>query len=206
MLRQLFDVPHSQPFLLACSGGVDSMAIADFYRRGRKTFRLAYFHHGTSLADKMLEVVNNFAIKNSIPFLHGCLTRERKKDESPEAYWRVERYAWLLSHDLPVVTAHHLDDAVETWIFSALHGHPKVIAPKNGKVWRPFLLNEKTKLIEWCTNHNVDWLEDVSNSNLDTPRNRIRHRVIDECLLINPGLKKVIKKKIQAVIDDQSTY
>lgn len=200
MIHQLFDIPHTQKFIVACSGGVDSMAVADFYHRGLKSFHLAYFNHGTPQSNKMQEVVQEFATTRQISLLIGHLTRDRKKAESPEEYWRNERYTWLLSQGLPVVTAHHLDDAVETWIFSSLHGNPKLIAAKNGNVWRPFLLNEKQKFVEWCRRRKVSWLEDESNREVTFPRNRIRHLIVPEALKVNPGLNKVIKKKIIASV------
>jgi tRNA(Ile)-lysidine synthase len=201
MIHQLFDIPYTQKFIFACSGGVDSMAVADFYHRGMKLFHLAYFHHGTPQADKMLEVVREYASQRQISLLVGTLTGNRKKTESPEEFWRNERYNWLLSQHLPVVTAHHLDDVVETWVFSSLHGNPKIIYPKTGNVWRPFLLNEKRKFVGWCERRRVTWVEDESNRDIRYPRNRIRHVIVPECLKINPGLHKVIKKKILASVD-----
>lgn len=172
------------------------MAIADFYKRGNKNFRLAYFNHGTIQADMMQAFVGNWALKNDVIFYHGKISREKLKSESQEEYWRNERYHWLNSFNLPIVTCHHLDDAVETWIFSSLHGNPKLIAAKNKMVYRPFLLNTKQELIDWCTRHKVEWLEDQSNKNVEFPRNRIRHNIVPEALKVNPGLHKVIRKKI----------
>jgi len=187
---------RNQHFLLACSGGVDSMAIADFYKRGNKKFSVAYFHHGTSQADQMFDFVKSWAKNNSVPFVSGSITRNRNSSESPEEFWRNERYSWLTSFNLPVITCHHLDDVVETWIFSCLHGNPKVISTINNLVYRPFLLNTKNDLKNWCENHNVSWLEDRSNLDTKFPRNRIRHNIIKEALAVNPGLYKVMKKKI----------
>lgn len=187
---------HQSPFLLACSGGVDSMAIADFYKRGNKNFTVAYFNHKTPHADMMSNHVQLWAEQNNVKFVTGTILCDKPKEESKEEFWRNQRYAWLKSFGLPIVTCHHLDDAIETWIFSSLHGNPKVIAPVNGNVFRPFLLNTKEELKQWCQQHAVKWVEDLSNQDVHFPRNRIRHNIIPEAMKINPGLNKVIKKKI----------
>jgi tRNA(Ile)-lysidine synthase len=196
MIHQLFNIDKKTPFLLACSGGADSMAIADFYKRGGKQFTIAYFNHGTPQALNMLNVTEVWARQNNVKHIAGSIKKEREKGQSLEEYWRDERYAWLKSFNLPIVTCHHLDDAIETWIFSALRGNPKIIPSKNGLVLRPFLTNTKASLKEWCIRHDVKWFEDLSNKDVHYPRNRIRHNVIPEALKINPGLYKVIKKKV----------
>ena len=134
MLRLTINPPNHQPFILACSGGVDSMAAADFFLRGKKNFRLAYFHHNTMQADDMLAFVRNFANQNNLALEVGRLAASKPKGLSPEEFWRNERYAWLNSFNLPIVTCHHLNDVAETWLFSSLHGTPKILKPKNGKV------------------------------------------------------------------------
>lgn len=196
MIDQLVKVPGTTKFILACSGGVDSMAIADFYRSGNKNFDIAYFNHGTPQSEKMHNFVELYAEGYLIPFHTKKISRSRHKDESLEEYWRNERYSWLNSFDCPVVTCHHLDDCVETWIFSSLHGNPKLISMRNKNVVRPFLTTRKQVLIDWCKQHNVSWVEDESNKDVSFPRNRIRHCIVPQALSVNPGLHKVVKKKI----------
>lgn len=201
MLRQLIKLDRNEPFLLACSGGVDSMAIADFYKRGGKRFSVAYFNHGTPQADAMEELVFEWATNNHISFLVGEISKDPKPAGlSPEEHWRNERYNWLHSYQLPVVTCHHLNDVAETWLFGALNGFPKLIAESiqgAGKwLYRPFLTNTKQDLIDWCLQHDVKWFEDTSNVDVHFPRNRIRHNILPEALKVNPGLLNMLKRKL----------
>jgi len=198
MLHQLIK-PPAEKFLLAFSGGVDSVAIADFYIRGSRNFEIAYFNHGTLQSNDMEKFVREWAETRYVPYVIGTLTKPKSNNVSPEEHWRNERYAWLYSFNMPVVTCHHLNDAAETWLFSAMNGVPKLIAPaiKIGEkqLYRPFLLNPKQNLIDWCLNRSLTWFEDLSNLNTQYPRNRIRHNILPEVLKINPGFLKVIKKK-----------
>jgi tRNA(Ile)-lysidine synthase len=199
MLHQLHNMPKEQPFILACSGGVDSMAIADFYKRGGKQFTVAYFNHGTPQADLMEELVCDWVFANGVSGATASLREPKPAGLSPEEHWRNERYKWLHSFNLPVVTCHHLNDAAETWLFYAMNGMPKLIAPaiEGGGKWlyRPFLTNTKQDLIDWCVKHEVKWFEDPSNQDVTFPRNRVRHNILPEVLKINPGFLKVLKKK-----------
>ncbi len=192
------------------------MAVADFYLRGKKSFDIAYFNHGTPQADKMEETVFSWASENSVACQVGDISSTKPKHLSPEEHWRNERYAWLqeMAEGRPIVTCHHLDDVCETWIFSALNGNPKIIAPVVSNDWecnrklryiiRPFLTTTKQDMIDWCLGHGVSWFEDASNTDVSTPRNRIRHNIMKEALEINPGLHKVMKKKVLALYGENS--
>jgi len=198
MLHQLINFSKDQEFILACSGGVDSMAVLDFYRRGGKKFTIAYFDHNTGNREGALSVIFEYAIKHNLLVEIGKISSEKPADLSPEEHWRNERYAWLKSFNLPIVTCHHVNDQIENWIFSCLHGNPKLIKSYINigcDVFRPFLCNSKQQLIDWCTNHQVKWFEDISNRDTKYPRNRIRQNIIPEVLQINKGIMKVIRKK-----------
>lgn len=213
LLNQIFNIDRKTPFILACSGGVDSMAVADFFRRGGKSFEVAYFNHGTPQAGVMQSQVLDWAWDNQIVSLTGEITSTvRPSGLSPEEYWRNERYSFLhrVAEGRPIVTCHHLDDVCETWIFSSLHGNPKIISPVvksplGDLIWRPFLTNTKRDMIDWCTRRKVGWWEDTSNQDVSVPRNRIRHNIMKEALEINPGLHKVMKKKVLTLYEEIRT-
>ncbi len=195
MIRQLINLPRDKKFIIACSGGVDSMAVVDFYRQGNKQFELAYFDHRTGNNIGAIPAIQTYASKYNINLHIGELSSTKPKELSIEEHWRNERYSFLRSFGLPIVTCHHLNDAAETWLMTSIHGQGRIIPPINDNVYRPFLLNTKQELIDWCLRHNVAWFEDESNQNVDYSRNRVRHNILPETLKINPGFLKVIKKK-----------
>lgn len=177
---------------VACSGGVDSMAVVDFLSRNHKV-NIMFFDHGTETS---LEA-KNFLLDNHYSSLHiGEINRDKLPEESWEEYWRNMRYEWFHSFDVPIIACHHLDDCVETWIWSSLHGEGKIIPYSNRNVIRPFRLNRKYQFLNWARNKSVQWIEDSSNSDTKYMRNFIRKEMIDKCLVVNPGLHTVIKKKV----------
>jgi len=196
MIRILGKIPKK--VTLACSGGLDSMAALDFLIKGRKEVSVAYFNHGTDHGDIAEKFVQGYCKDNSIPFTAGLISRERSIDESPEEHWRNERYSFFNSLDGKIVTAHHLDDVVEWWVFTSLHGDPRLMPSSNGKIIRPFLSTRKSDLLDWVSRKFVPFVSDPSNDEVRYSRNRIRHNIIPEMIEINPGLSKVIRKKIES--------
>ena len=135
--------------------------------------------------------------KNNINYLLGGVKGTIPPGRSKEDFWREQRYKFFDNFtDKPLITCHHLDDCVETYIFTCLRGFQSVIPYSKGNVIRPFLMNEKSLFESWCVSKNVPFIQDESNDCLDYSRNRIRHNIIPEALLVSPGLKTIVKKMI----------
>jgi tRNA(Ile)-lysidine synthase len=193
MIRFLGEIPNK--CTVAFSGGVDSVAVVDFLLNGRKQVDLAFFHHGTETSTAALNFVTEFATERRLILRIGRLSRDRLKEESLEEFWRNERHGFFATFNSPVITAHHLDDAIETWIFTSLHGESRLIPYSSGNVIHPFLITPKKEIIAWCKKKNLKWIEDESNRDIQFMRNLVRHKIVPEALKVNPGLHKVIKKK-----------
>lgn len=193
MIRFIGNIPNK--CTIAFSGGVDSVAIVDFLLNGRKQIDLAFFHHGTETSNLAHQFVVEFAKTRNLKLKVGYISRQKLPEESMEEYWRNERHSFFSTFKDPVVTAHHLDDAIETWIFTSLHGESRLIPYSSGNVIHPFLITPKSEFISWCKRKNLSWLEDESNKDLRFIRNLIRHKIVPEAFRVNPGLHKVIKKK-----------
>jgi tRNA(Ile)-lysidine synthase len=185
---------------VACSGGVDSMAALDFLKRKHDVFVL-HFNHGTDYGFKALEFVSNYCADNDIGFLTNVTGQEREKQtrESQEEYWRSIRYDWLeRCTERQIVTAHHLDDCVETWVWSSMHGTGKIIPySRNERVLRPFRGTRKRDLELWANLNNVPYIEDDTNTDTCYTRNYIRHEMMPHVLKVNPGIHKVVAKKVK---------
>ena len=182
--------------VIACSGGVDSMAIVDFLKRNHR-ITLQFVHHGTETSEQAHKFLLQYADDNKLKLYTSYINTVVPKGVSQEEHWRNERYKVLNSWQKPVITCHHLDDCVETWIWSSMHGEGKIIPYQNENVIRPFRLNRKHEFVDWCKRKNVSWVEDKSNLDTSYIRNYIRENVVTQMLVINPGLHKVIAKKIE---------
>ena len=182
---------------VALSGGVDSVAVVDFLSK-KHDVSCAFFDHGTENSRRAFEFVAKFCSERNLPLFIGVLKKERPKDLSEEEHWRNERYSFLESLNLTVITAHNLDDCVETYIFGSLHGQPKVIPYSRNNIVRPFLTTPKQEFINWCKRKNVKWCEDLSNQDTEYVRNYIRKEIVPRALQVNPGLPTVVRKIVES--------
>ncbi len=179
--------------VLACSGGKDSMSALDFLLRGRREVTVAYYDHGTQHGKNAFEFVKNICNNHNLPFVYGKCNVTPPPGVSKENFWREHRYEFFKSLREPIITGHHLDDAVEWWIFSSLRGNPRLIPVKreNPKILRPFLWSCKKDLHTQLKR--FDYIEDPTNENTNFARNYIRHNLGPLCLNVNPGLAKTVR-------------
>lgn len=184
---------------VACSGGVDSMAIVDFLSRNHNV-SILFVDHGTAASEEAHEAIFQFNQVIETPFeSHFAeIDTEVPKGVSQEEHWRNERYKIFHAWPRPIITCHHLDDCVETWVWSSMHGQGKIIPYRNKNVIRPFRLTRKADLIRWAKNNDITWTEDKSNSDTKYTRNYIRHEMMPHVLRVNPGIHKTISKKVEA--------
>ena len=188
--------PLPQELTVALSGGVDSVAVADFLSR-KHDVSCAFFHHGTENSERAFEFVSKFCSERSLPLFIGLMSKDKPKDLSTEEHWRNERYHFLESLNVTIVTAHNLDDCVETYLYGSLHGQPKVIPHRRNNIVRPFLTTPKREFVSWCIRKGVEWCEDTSNQDVKYMRNYIRHEIVPRALKVNPGLSTVVKKIVE---------
>lgn len=191
---------HYSDLGLALSGGIDSMCIAHFLLNGRKDFTAFYFNHGTSHGRLAEEFVSKWCEANGVKLVLGHIKDCPLKDvidSGAQEYYRKCRYHFFHQQQNTIILAHHLDDVLETWLFSSMHGDPKLIPYSNGNCIRPFLLSTKDGIKRYAKKYGVEWIEDESNGSVMYMRNRIRHNIVPEVEIINPGIRKVLAKKIK---------
>jgi tRNA(Ile)-lysidine synthase len=198
VIRLLGKLPHVVH--LAFSGGVDSLAAAHFLKRGGRDVTLLHFNHGCEYSEAIMYQCMQKAKELGLAIACGNIPNpEPPPKESIEAYWRRERYKFLESFTGgtvdKVITCHHLDDAVESWVWSSLHGNPHLIQRDYKFLIRPFLLVEKSQLIDYAEENGLKAVDDPFNRDNRLTRNYIRSNLLPHAYHINPGLKKVIKKK-----------
>ncbi|GGB98633.1 tRNA(Ile)-lysidine synthase [Dyadobacter sediminis] len=111
---------------------------------------------------------------------------------------RELRYTWFeevrKSYSLPwIATAHHINDSLETSVLNLVRGTGISglygISARNNFVIRPLLFASREQILDYATEHHLQWREDESNDSDDYKRNLIRHKVVPVFKEMNPSLE-----------------
>lgn len=90
-----------------------------------------------------------------------------------------------------IAVGHTQDDQAETFLLKLMRGAGLTglggIYPRRGPVIRPLLDVTDAALRAYLIARGESWVEDESNSDLDNPRNRVRHRILPEMDLAAGG-------------------
>ena len=200
MIKILGKIPN--PVYLAVSGGIDSMTILHFLLQGKREVIPCFFDHGTETSKKARTFLTSL-LGSSLKI--GEIEGERNKEDSLEEFWRNERYSFF--NQFPhIVTCHHLDDVIETWLFSSMNGNPKLMQYRSVKRIHPFLLTTKADIESYAKRHDIKYSVDMSNFDRHFPRNRIRHEIMPHVLEINPGIHKTIARKVKQKYVEQEQW
>lgn len=196
MIKILPNITIPMKVTLAFSGGVDSLAIAHFLKKGKRDITLAHFNHGCPVSDTIEKDCRTIANQLQLPIIVKRIDDpDCPSGRSIEDFWRRNRYRWLRSLDSEVITGHHLNDSVETFLLSAIQGNPKLIPSISGNVIRPFLITPKREFEKLCNKSGLTPVYDIMNEDLSKMRNYMRKHLIPVVNHINPGIEKVIIKK-----------
>ena len=205
-------------FIVAVSGGVDSIVLLHLCRNLKLNFVIAHCNfklRGKESDDDEL-FVKNLAAKNKISFYSNSFnTKElsNRSNKSVQMIARDLRYSWFnkLSEELGIdyiITAHHIDDSIETFLINLSRGAgingflgiPEV----NNKINRPLLAFTKDQLKSYALENKILFREDSSNKKKDYLRNQIRIEVIPKLKKINPYLLESFPKTIKKLEQSKS--
>jgi len=189
--------------LVAVSGGKDSMVLLHALQSLDAQFSVAHMNYQLRGEDSLLDQkqVVDYCKANDIECHVKAVSLDPKSGVQAKA--RELRYSWfkeLLSQenlDL-IVTAHHLSDQVETVMFNLARGSGIAgvggMIGETGRVIRPLLHTEKSRIDEYQQSFNVPVRKDVSNDSLKYSRNRLRHQVVPVLKELNSQSEKHVSE------------
>ena len=223
--------PHKEcNFVLAISGGVDSMVLANLFLINNLNFSIAHCNfqlRGKESDDDEL-FINKWCSEKDIKLYNKKFSTEdycKNNKLTIQMGARELRYEWFSElidkekYDF-IVTAHHIDDQLETFIINSIRGTGidglVGIPDKINKIIRPLLMSSKDQIIEYSKVNKINYMEDSSNDKEDYLRNKIRHSVIpylksdDDNVLLkfkttieNLNSTKIFVKKVISKVRDR---
>lgn len=198
---------YSYKYVVAVSGGVDSVVLLHMLASRKSenvSYIVAHFDHGIRPDSAEDYVFVESLAKQYGYFFEG--THANLGEKTSEAQAREARYEYLREiakkHKAEkIITAHHQDDVLETMIINIVRGtSPRGLAPMQGQhdVLRPLIHKQKTELLTYAKEHNLQWREDSTNTDERFLRNYIRLNVMPlletrrrDLLHINSNIEKL---------------
>lgn len=217
-------IPRSHYYLIALSGGLDSIALLRLcvpFLRQRMRYdesvsdaRIAvlHVHHGLSPnADKWAAFCAEAANAHGLEFYLEKV-EVVPQGQGIEAAARKARYAVFkryLKNGGVLLQGHHLNDQAETLIMrfmkglgpQALSGISKERVLGAGLLYRPWLALTRKMLLHEMKIQGADWVEDESNADIRYERNFIRHSIVPVLEQRRPSLLNDLQHGAQRSAD-----
>ncbi|MEL4308387.1 tRNA lysidine(34) synthetase TilS [Joostella sp. CR20] len=186
---------------IASSGGIDSMVL--FYLCFQLDLKLSILHCNFQLRGEDSDGDAFFLAEKmktlQIPFYSVKFDTEtyaKTNNLSTQLAARALRYDWfeeqreLLKFDY-LLTAHHLDDNLETFLINLSRGTGidglTGIPERNKYILRPLLPFSRDEILQFAQTNKIEWREDKTNAETKYLRNKLRHDIIPKLKEINPS-------------------
>lgn len=189
---------QDKKFLLAVSGGADSMVLSQLLQISGCKFQIAHVNYHFRGEDSNLDqkIVEKFCSENQIKFHLKDISEDEKREMKSLQNWaRDVRYDFffkvLKEENLDyIVTAHHLNDELETFIINLSRGSGikglSGIPNNENRILRPLLKFSKQEIYDFAKENNITFREDKSNEKDDYLRNKIRNQLTPKIIEIFP--------------------
>jgi len=195
--------------ILGCSGWPDSMYL--LYQILNTSFAknlvVCYFNHKTRPECEEEEAyLEKLAVEKWCKFESAeCDFKKIQKlypSKSFEELAREKRYQFFdaimnIYNSKYVITWHHLDDRIETCMFNMLRGSKLTglinMTECHGWILRPLLNLEKSEILSYLDDNKLKYFIDISNTDTDITRNKMRHEILPKFAEIHPNHKGNIK-------------
>ncbi|MEM9056810.1 MAG: tRNA lysidine(34) synthetase TilS [Pseudomonadota bacterium] len=213
-------VPGTTRFVLAVSGGLDSMVLLDAVAAGRDAFPhaqldCAYVNHELHPdAARWGALVARAAGARGLRFLDLASGPIDPAGTGLEAAARKARYralAKVMAAGDVLLTAHHRDDQAETVLLQLLRGAgvaglramPQATAFGAGRHVRPLLALPRETLLEYAQRRGLAWVEDPSNAAGAHDRNFLRHSIVPALRTRWPAVSATLAQLALTCADEQ---
>ena len=211
---------EGEKVILALSGGVDSMVLADLLMKTKVDFVAAHcnFHLRGEESDGDDWFVRKFAEKRGIQCFVKHFETEKyaaKYGISIEMAARDLRYAWFeelrqqLGYD-KIAVAHHADDQAETFFINLLRGAGlnglKGMKPQNGVIIRPLLWASREQIRKYAVENHIVWREDHTNAESVYLRNKIRNQLLPAFDELHAEARQGLYKSLEHLASENELY
>ncbi len=218
-IQNQFPFLRESKFFIAVSGGIDSMVLVNLFRKLNYNFSILHcnFQLRDEESESETQFLRDFCRENQIHYILRYFDTTEYAEEhklSTQLAARELRYNWFQeklekNNYQYLLTAHHADDNLETFIINlsrgtgleGLTGIPK----QNGSIIRPLLPFSRDEILAYAKENNLVWKEDSSNASDKYLRNKIRHQIVPILKELHPTFLANFDKT-QKFLNESQTF
>lgn len=204
--------------LVGFSGGVDSTALLAALAGQRPSalqLRALHVNHGLHPdADQWSRHCRKVARDLKVPLRVVRVTVQRPTGVSLEEAAREARYAALakvLAAGEVLLTAHHLEDQLETVLLQLFRGAglrglaamPEKAPFASGWLVRPLLHHARSELQKWVRTAGLPWIDDATNDDDRLYRNHLRKNILPLIKERWPGVALAVSRSARHAAEAQ---
>lgn len=210
----------TKKYLVACSGGADSLALTDAMQAAGLPLAVGHVEHGLRGSESLRDAafVQNFCRERHLECFCAhvqvpayCQEHKTSIEEGARILrWQaLQQMAVNWGADY-IVTAHQKDDQAETFLLRLLRGAGVKglggMRFNRENILHPLLAFTGTELRQYCRELQLQWCEDSSNQDLSLTRNRIRQQLLP--LLARDYNPKVVETlaRTAAILQQDADY
>lgn len=199
--------------LLAVSGGVDSMVMAEVLWKWRRLMKLdlsvAYVHHGQGQKNQVRyrnqsqKFVAEWSQRHGLVFLTNPAPKLKLASEDDFRRFRLRLLRrWQIQGGFDAVAfAHHADDLLETRLLRLIRGSGRdglrAMVPRRVWKWRPLIEISRASLESYARDRKLKWCEDPSNADGRALRNWLRRDWLPRLETRQPGATKALSRSLE---------
>jgi tRNA(Ile)-lysidine synthetase-like protein len=202
---------NTNQYVFMVSGGVDSIAASHFFFNNIKYRSLKTIfhcnHNNRSQNFTMQETVEEYSktFDRNINYITYTSPVTKEKSEQECRTVRLDAVDCLFKNSI-IITAHHLDDCVESYLLNCIRGKegflpiPFITYTKHNVLVHPFLFTTKKDLIKYSKDNNLMQYvvaDDTNHITKGSRRNMIRNKILPVLENEQVGLRTIVKKKIE---------
>ena len=219
-VRKVLKKYQAKRVLIAVSGGVDSMVLLNVIAQILPTEQFGVVNVDHDLRPESageVEFIHDYCLKNGFQFFTTKWRDKPTTDIGMEAAARNFRYGFFeqtmnQENFDTLLTAHHGNDLAENILMKLIRSGNayEVVSLKQarsfakGQIVRPFLDFSKRELSEYADIHDINHVQDETNFDNITMRNRLRNNIFPELQQENGQLLahfRFFDQQLTALID-----
>ena len=195
-------------FTIALSGGVDSMVLLDLLSKAKRSsdvIKAIHINHNLHESSKeWVNFVKDACKKYKLPLIIESINPKQEGFglEAEAREQRYKKFKEIILDNECLLTAHHLDDQIETTLFRIFRGTGldglRSIRKKakfgKGLLCRPLINIPREAIEHYAKLNDIKWIEDPSNKNIDFDRNYLRNNIVPSIKKRWPNAQKTITR------------